>query len=71
MLFSSRNLGQQMVTVVFPPDPLSALRWLLNAFDLNHDPSLSEAKRLITESYDGHQERWGARRMDTMVGACG
>lgn len=60
-----------VIGMTFDPEPLAALRWLLNAFDFAHDISLSEAKRLIIEAYDGHQERHGRGLHDSVGSACG
>ena len=54
------------VHMTLAPQPLAALRWLLNAFNCDHDESLSEAKRLVIEAYEGHQARHGRGLHDSV-----
>lgn len=70
MTFSSAKIP---VHVTLTPEPLAALRWLLNAFNFDHDESLSEAKRRVIEAYEGHQSRYGRGLRDSVgsVVACG
>jgi len=53
------------------PEPLSALRWLLNAFDFTHSVGLMEAKRIIVAAYERHQAHWGRGQHDSVGGSCG